>query len=69
MSYFNGNNKTLFQLTLVFVILLMICASPLMLQAAGGSDDDFTSRKSRDYQRAVSYIKESDYSAAIPLLR
>ena len=69
MSYFNGSNKTLFQLTLVFVILLMICASPLMLQAAGGSDDDFTSRKSRDYQRAVSYIKESDYSAAIPLLR
>ena len=69
MSYFNGNNKTLFHSTLVFFILLMICASPLMLQAAGSSDDDFTSQKSRDYQRAVSYIKKSDYSAAIPLLR
>ncbi|MEK9973780.1 MAG: tetratricopeptide repeat protein [Deltaproteobacteria bacterium] len=69
MSYFNGNNKTLFHSTSAFVILLMICASPLMLQAAGGSDDDFTSQKSRDYQRAVSYIKKSDYSAAIPLLR
>ena len=40
-----------------------------MLQAAGGSDDDFTSQRSRDYQRAVSYIKKSDYSAAIPPLR
>ena len=69
MFYFNGNNKTLFHSTLVFVILLMTCASPLMLQAAGGSDDDFTSQKSRDYQRAVSYVKKSDYSAAIPLLR
>ena len=69
MLYFNGNNKTLFHSTLVFVILLMTCASPLMLQAAGGSDDDFTSQKSRDYQRTVSYIKKFDYSAAIPLLR
>ena len=69
MSYFNGNNKTLFYSTLSFVILMMTCASPLMLQAAGSSDDDSTSRKSRDYQRAVSYVKKSDYSAAIPLLR
>ena len=69
MSYFNENNKTLFHSTLVFVILLMTCFSPLMLQAAGGSDDEFTSQKSRDYQRAVSYIKKSDYSAAITLLR
>ena len=69
MSYFNGNNKTLFHSTLAFVILLMTSTSPLMLQAAGGSDDDFTSQKSRDYQRAVSYIKKSDYSAAITLLR
>ena len=69
MSYFNRNNKTLFHSTLVFFILLMICASPLMLQAAGGSDDDSTSQKSRDYQRAVSYIKKSEYGAAIPLLR
>ena len=47
----------------------MICASPPMLQAAGSSDDDSTSKKSTDYQRAVSYIKKFDYSAAIPLLR
>ena len=40
-----------------------------MLQAAGSSDDDSESKKSTDYQRAVSYIKKSDYSAAIPLLR
>ena len=69
MSYFNGNNKALFHSTLVFFIILMICTSPLMLQAAGSSDDDFTLQKSRDYQRAVSYIKKSDYSAAITLLR
>ena len=69
MTYFNGNNKTLFHSTLAFVILLMTCTLPLMLQAAGGSDDDFTSQKSRDYQRAVSHVKKSDYSAAIPLLR
>ena len=69
MYYFNGNNKTLFHSTLVFFIILMICASPLMLQAAGSSDDDFALQKSRDYQRAVSYIKKSDYGAAIPLLR
>ena len=69
MSYFNENSKTLFHSTLVFFILLMICASPLMLQAAGSSDDDSESKKSTDYQRAVSYIKKSDYSAAIPLLR
>ena len=69
MSYFNRKNKTLFHSNLAFVILLMTCTSPLMLQAAGGSDNDFTSQKSRDYQRAVSYIKRSDYSAAIPLLR
>ena len=69
MSYFNGNNKTLFHSTLAFVILLMTSTSPLMLRAAGGSDDNFTSQKSRDYQRAVSYIKKSDYSAAIPFLR
>ena len=68
MSYFNGNNKTLYHSTL-FRHLLMTCTSPLALQAAGGSDDEFTSQKSRDYQRAVSYIKKSDYSAAIPLLR
>ena len=47
----------------------MICASPPMLQDAGSSDDDSESKKSTDYQRAVSYIKKSDYSAAIPLLR
>ena len=47
----------------------MTCASPPMLQAAGGSDEDFTSQKLRDYQRAVSCIEKSDYSAAIPLLR
>ena len=69
MSYFNENNKTLFHSTLAFFILLIMCASPLMLQAAGSSDDDSTSKKSIDYQRAVSYIKKSDYSAAIPLLR
>ena len=69
MSYFNENSKTLFHSTLVFFILLMICASPPMLQAAGSSDDDSESKKSTDYQRAVSYIKKSDYSAAIPLLR
>ena len=69
MSYFNGNNKALFHSALVFFILLMICASPLMLQAAGSSDDDSTLKKSTDYQRAVSYIKKSKYSAAIPLLR
>ena len=69
MSYFNGNNKNLSHSTLAVVILLMTYTSPLMLHAAGGSDDDFTSQKSRAYQRAVSYIKKSDYSAAIPLLR
>ena len=69
MSYFSENSKTLFHSTLIFSILLMICASPPMLQAAGSSDDDSTLKKSTDYQRAVSYIKKSDYSAAIPLLR
>ena len=69
MSYSNGNNKTLFHSTLVFVILLITCASPLTLKAAGGSNDNFASKKSRDYQRAVSYIKKSEYGAAVPLLR
>ena len=69
MSYFSENSKTLFHSTLIFSILLMICASPPMLQAAGSSDDDSTLKKSTDYQRAVSYIKKSEYNAAIPLLR
>ena len=69
MPYFNEENKILFYSTLVFFILLMMCASQPMLQAAGSSDDDSTSKKSINYQRAVSHIKKSDYSAAIPLLR
>lgn len=69
MSHFNGNNKTLFHFTSAFIILLMTSVSPLILQAAGDADDEFVPPKSRDYQRAVSYIKKSDYNAAIPLLR
>ena len=55
---------------LLLTTLLLTCASPLMIQAAGSSDDDDSKpQKSRNYQEAVSYIKKSDYSSAIPLLK
>ena len=54
----------------LLLTLLLTCTSPLMIQAAGSSDeDDSDPQKSRSYQEAVSYIKKSDYSSAIPLLR
>ena len=54
----------------LLLTLLLTCTSPLIIQAAGSSDeDDSDPQKSRNYQEAVSYIKKSDYSSAIPLLR
>ena len=54
----------------LLLTLLLTYTSPLMIQAAGSSDeDDSDPQKSRNYQEAVSYIKKSDYSSAIPLLR
>ncbi len=54
----------------LLLTLLLTFTSPLMIQAAGSSDeDDSDPQKSRNYQEAVSYIKKSDYSSAIPLLR
>ena len=56
--------------TLLLLTLFLICTSPLMIQAAGSSDDDDSNpQKSRNYQEAVSYINKSDYSSAIPLLK
>ncbi|MDG2199404.1 MAG: tetratricopeptide repeat protein [SAR324 cluster bacterium] len=70
MASSNSKNKISSYTTLIFLILLLMCALPPMIEAAGSSDyEDSTLRKSRGYQQAVSYIKKSDYGSAIPLLR
>ena len=70
MALSNTKIKISISPILLLLTLLLTCTSPLMIQAAGSSDDDDSnSQKSRNYQEAVSYIKKSDYSSAIPLLR
>ena len=70
MAFSNTRIKISIYPILLLTTLLLTCASPLMIQAAGSSDDDDSKpQKSRNYQEAVSYIKKSDYSSAIPLLK
>ena len=70
MAFSNTRIKISICPILLLTTLLLTCASPLMIQAAGSSDDDDSKpQKSRNYQEAVSYIKKSDYSSAIPLLK
>ena len=70
MAFSNTRIKISIYPILLLTTLLLTCVSPLMIQAAGSSDDDDSKpQKSRNYQEAVSYIKKSDYSSAIPLLK
>ena len=69
MKYSNRELKSIILSSLIFIIFL-ISNLPVKLHAVESPDDgDYIQHRSRNYQQAVGYIKNSDYHSAVSLLK
>ncbi len=69
MKYSHRELKSIILSSLIFIIFL-ISNLPVTLHAVESPEDgDYIQHRSRNYQQAVGYIKNSDYHSAVSLLK